>query len=115
MTLVVLLLNTNGLEVLNKQKSKIFGARLLGKGFRDKRTRFTWKGACKTKKTRAIAKIVGSMQNSYRQVTKTNILILDDFKLEDLQIETHYLNNTVAPNLKIKNRRDADPVTKNIR
>ena len=45
-------------------------------------------------------------------VTKTSIHILQDFTLEDLQIETRYLNNTIAPNLEIKYRRDADTVTK---
>ena len=43
-------------------------------------------------------------------MTKTSIHILQDFTLQDLQIETRYLNNTIAPNLKY--RSDADTVAK---
>ena len=45
-------------------------------------------------------------------MTKTSIHIIQDFTLENLQIETRYLKNTIAPNLEIKYRSDADTVTK---
>ena len=41
-------------------------------------------------------------------MTKTCIHILD----KDVQIETCHLNNSIAPNLKIKYTRDVDSVTK---
>ena len=38
--------------------------------------------------------------------------MVEDYTPKDLYTETHYLNNTIAPNLNIKHRIDVDPVTK---
>ena len=55
---------------------------------------------------------MGQCKSHGELVTKTSIHIIQDFTLENLQIETSYLKNTIAPNLEIKYRSDADTVTK---